>query len=87
VASTEADLTVTIGAAAGHYAGQPDRRRYGVRIHRKAPPTVVTVEGVPVAGWDHDPELGGVTVVRTPPVPAGTSANITLRWDSKNKNG
>jgi alpha-glucosidase (family GH31 glycosyl hydrolase) len=94
VTSTEADVTVTIGAAAGHYGGQPDSRRYLVRIHREDPPGVVTAQntelaayasredlGSSAAGWYHDADLGGVTVVKTPPVPASTSTTVTLRWE------
>jgi hypothetical protein len=92
VAVSPAGTTVTIGAVAGHYAGQPERRRYLVRVHAADPPgevtagdTVLARQASPAAldaapsGWCHDPGLGGVTVVKTPPVPRGAAVTISLR--------
>jgi hypothetical protein len=82
---------VTIGATIGTYTGQPAGRRYLVRIHWDARPSVVTAGDSDLAavpsrdvldsspsGWYHDPSLGGVTVVKTPPVPANAATTITL---------
>ena len=78
VTSSDTDTQLTIGATSGRYAGQPASRRYLVRLHRPAAPAGVMVDGTPVE-WHHETGLGGVTVVRTPPVPADVAANITLR--------
>jgi alpha-glucosidase len=78
VAASEHEVTVTIGATSGGYAGQPASRSYLVRVHRHGRPAAVTAVPSP-SSWHHDPELGGVTVVTTPPIPADTAATITLR--------
>jgi alpha-glucosidase (family GH31 glycosyl hydrolase) len=59
VAASDTEVALTIGASAGHYAGQPTSRAYLVRIH-------------------HDPDHGGVTEVRTAPIPASTETTIIL---------
>jgi alpha-glucosidase (family GH31 glycosyl hydrolase) len=92
VAGSPDGTTVTIGAIAGHYAGQPDRRRYLVHVHAADPPAEVTAGDTALArraspadldavsaGWCHDSGLGGVTVVKTPPVPRGAALTIGLR--------
>jgi hypothetical protein len=92
VAAAADGVTVTIGAAAGRYTGQPAGRRYLIRVHRSGPPASVTVDDAVLGrhpskegfdssrpGWYHDPERGGVTVVATPPIAAEATATVTLR--------
>jgi alpha-glucosidase (family GH31 glycosyl hydrolase) len=84
--------TVTIGSVTGDYAGRPETRRYLLRIHGPEPPAGVTAGDTALArlaapadldavssGWSHDVALGGVTLVRTPPVPAAEALTVTLR--------
>ncbi|MCA1844260.1 MAG: DUF5110 domain-containing protein, partial [Actinobacteria bacterium] len=75
--STEG-LHITIGECRGRYTGQPSDRRYLLRIHRRQPPTTVTAHEIPLE-WHHDPDLGGVFELRTPPIPIGTPITITVR--------
>ncbi|MDQ1489308.1 MAG: hypothetical protein QOJ23_1822 [Actinomycetota bacterium] len=83
---------VTIGSVAGHYAGRPETRRYLLRIHGPELPAGVTAGDTALAGqgssadldaaasgWFHDPARGGVTVVKTPPIPAAEALTVTLR--------
>jgi alpha-glucosidase len=93
VADAGSEVKVTIGVTAGGYAGQPAGRCYLVGVHRKGPPTVVRADNADLAahrskedldsspsGWCHDPDLGGVTVVKIPPIPTAAAATITLRF-------
>ena len=77
VTSSGRGQQLTIGTVTGRYEGQPASRRYLIRLHRPQAPAAVTADGAPLQ-WHHDADLGGVTVVRTPPIPAGTSTAITL---------
>jgi alpha-glucosidase (family GH31 glycosyl hydrolase) len=73
--ASEHEVHLTIGAPSGAYAGQPTARRYLVRLHGTRRPATV----VGAASWHHDPGLGGVTVVETPPIPITASATLALR--------
>jgi alpha-glucosidase (family GH31 glycosyl hydrolase) len=75
---SDTEVQLTIGAAAGHYAGQPPARRYLVRVHRPGPPATVTSDTADLS-WRHDPAFGGITVLQTPPIPAHATATIILR--------
>jgi alpha-glucosidase len=77
VAAHPEAVQVTIGAIVGRYAGQPPDRRYLLRIHRPEPPTAVTADDSPL-DWHHNPDLGGVTVVKTPSIPIDTTTTISL---------
>jgi alpha-glucosidase (family GH31 glycosyl hydrolase) len=83
--------TITIGPIAGQYDGRPGSRRYLLRLHGPgAPPEVAADDTVleqrssagdldaAPSGWCHDAALGGVTLVKTPPVPAGEASTVKL---------
>ena len=76
--ASEHEVQLTIGAASGAYAGQPATRRYLIRLHGARRPSTVTAD-VGALSWRHDPDLGGITVVETPPIPTTASGTITLR--------
>ena len=48
VDASGSDVQLTIGAAAGGYAGQPGGRRYAIRLHRPEGVTVTTTPFIPI---------------------------------------
>jgi len=49
VDASDAEVHLTIGAAAGTYTGQPPSRRYAVRLHRPEGVTVTTTPSIPIS--------------------------------------
>ncbi len=71
--------TLTIGAAAGTFAGAPSGRAYTLRLSNAGAPTAVTVDGVrvPETAWSYNPDRRTVTVT-TSTLPAGAAHTVAL---------
>ncbi|HEX4831652.1 MAG TPA: TIM-barrel domain-containing protein [Trebonia sp.] len=70
--------TVTIGAAAGSYPGEPASRSYTVQLVDESKPASVSVNGQVLAAsaWSYDTAAHAVTVP-VGAVPVGSSATVT----------
>ncbi|WP_165949129.1 NPCBM/NEW2 domain-containing protein [Kribbella turkmenica] len=69
------NITVTIGASVGSYAGKPAARPYELTVHTGTKPLVVLVDGRKVNDWSYD---DGVVRVKTSPISTGRSAVVRL---------
>ena len=70
-------VTVTVGAAKGHYQGQPARRAYTIELPNTLKATAATVDGKPV-NVSYDPALC-VTRISVPARPIGLPVQIDVQ--------
>ncbi|NII11902.1 TIM-barrel domain-containing protein [Oleiagrimonas sp. C23AA] len=69
--------TLTIGAAQGHYQGQPAQRDFSVRIHAITRPQAVQVDGAPFTHWTWD-DATHTARIDLPTLGADQSVSVVL---------
>ena len=88
---TASGLAVRIGPSAGHYAGQPDSRRYRLTVHDLGLSTGVSIGDTALArytdkaaydaaptGWYRDPSRAGITDIKLPALISAAATTVTL---------